>query len=80
MPKFLDEKEAQKISVAVNLQGEALMAYVARAREQAVQALLLARGEDTVRLQGAVLFADEFIEKMATARETADRLERGRKR
>lgn len=80
MPKFIDEKEAQKISVAVNWQGEALMSYLVRAKEQAVQGLLVARGEDIVRLQGAVMFADELIAKLFTARETAEKMEKGKRR
>lgn len=76
MPKFLDDKEAMQIHQAANWQGDALIAYLKRAREQAVKALLLARGEDTARLQGSVMFADEFLEKVASAREVADKMER----
>jgi len=80
MPKFVDVKEAQKISVAVNLHGDALMGYLARAREQAVKSLLAARGEDIVRIQGAVEFADELIVKLNEARKTVDKMEQGGRR
>jgi len=78
MPKFNDSREAIAVWQCVSLGGDALVAYITRARESAVQAMLTASGESTVRMQGAVKALDELLKKLGEARETADKMERVR--
>jgi hypothetical protein len=77
MPKFLSDREALQVNQAVEWQGAALMGYLRRARESALQGLMCARAsDDVVRMQGAAQMMDDLIEKLEASRKTADAMEK----
>lgn len=75
MPKFESAQEAIQVWHCATLGGDALVGYLKRAREKSLQELLKATGEQIVRLQGSVKALDELLQKLAEARETAEKLD-----
>lgn len=79
MPKFESDREAMGVSQAVEWQGAALMEYLRRTREMALQGMMSARAsDDVVRMQGAAQMMDDLILKLGEARRLAERMEKKR--
>lgn len=60
-------------------QGKALVRYLIRSRETVLKALISARGEDVVRVQGQIQMLDELIDRLEGAGSTARKVEQREK-
>ena len=80
LSKWTDSREAMRVAQLVGYeQGQALMKYLRRSREETLKNLLAARGAEVWRLQGMVQILDDLVERLEGADETAREMEQKEK-